>query len=391
MKKFLTLFLICLSFSLESQVQLSVYSEVSIVTCSSGDELFEAFGHSAIRIKDPVLQLDLVYNYGIFDFNSPNFYTNFAKGKLLYKLGRYQFNYFLESYAKDKRWVKEQILNISQEQKQEFFKFLELNAAPQNASYLYDPFYNNCASKLRDITKSVLKDKVSFSDINLPKKETLRTLMNNEIYWNTWGSCGINLALGNKLDKEITTEQFMYLPYFVYAIFKNSTILVDGKPESLIKKENILLGYSDKKTKFEWLNPLLIFSVLSLLGIWITFKDYKNRKRNKFLDFVIFSITGLIGVLLTFLWFFTDHSTTPNNFNVFWVFPFNFLALFFILKNQPKKWILYYLYLLVVFILLIPIFWILEIQLFPKAVIPILILLQIRYLFLIKYFKVAHQ
>ena len=78
-------FILMLSFSIKGQVQLSVYSEISIITADSGDNLYESFGHSALRLKDPILNLDLVYNYGVFDFDAPNFYSNFVKGRLLYK------------------------------------------------------------------------------------------------------------------------------------------------------------------------------------------------------------------------------------------------------------------------------------------------------------------
>ena len=99
-KKHLLLFLFISLFNLSKAqvVQLSVYSEVSFITAGPGKELFEAFGHSAIRIKDPILQLDIVYNYGMFDFNAPNFYMNFVKGKLLYNLGKQRFDRFLYSY-----------------------------------------------------------------------------------------------------------------------------------------------------------------------------------------------------------------------------------------------------------------------------------------------------
>jgi hypothetical protein len=97
-KNTLLLFFLLIFKSLQGQVQLSVYSEISIVTTGPGTELYEAFGHSAIRVKDPMLQLDLIYNYGMFDFNQPNFYSNFVKGKLSYSLGRYPFDYFLAHF-----------------------------------------------------------------------------------------------------------------------------------------------------------------------------------------------------------------------------------------------------------------------------------------------------
>jgi len=385
-KQLLILFILLSSYFVKAQVvQLSVYSEVSIVTAGPGDELYEAFGHSAIRIKDPVLRLDIVYNYGMFDFNQENFYVNFTKGKLLYKLGRYPFDIFLRSYSRDKRWVKHQVLNLSQQQRQAFFIYLEKNALEQNASYLYDPFYNNCASKLKDITKDILGDNVVLSNVHAKENLSLRELMNNEIPWNTWGSFGINLALGNKLDKTATAEEYLYLPDYVFSVFKKSYIKENGTKKELVKKEETILDYPELKQEISFLNPLLVFSIIALLGFIITILDVLKKRRTKLFDFLLFFTTGLIGVIITFLWFFTDHSTTPNNFNILWAFAPNLFVAFLLLSSTIKNWLKSYLKVLIVLLALIPILWFSGFQKFPTAVIPLLLLLVARYVFLVKY------
>jgi hypothetical protein len=366
------------------QAQLSVYSEVSIVTAGPGTELYEAFGHSAIRIKDPVLQLDLIYNYGMFDFKAPNFYSNFTKGKLLYQLARYDFKYFLASYQRDNRWVKQQVLNLTQQQRQVFFLYLENNAKPENATYFYDPYFNNCATKLGDITAIVLGDKLKFSDAELEKNQSFRQLMDKEIPWNTWGSFGINLALGSKLDDKANFKQYMYLPDYVYTIFKNSSVIIGDSSQNLVKREDILLDYKEQKQTISILNPFLIFSIIALIGLFITYNDFKKGKRTKWLDFILLFVTGIIGILIVFLWFFTNHSTTPNNFNFLWAFAPNLFIAFLLFKNQPKKWLSVYFKILMLFLITIPVLWIFKVQLFPIAVIPLLILLFVRYLFLSK-------
>ena len=384
MKKNHLLFILFFAFNLnfKAQVNLSVYAEISIVTVDAGDDLYEAFGHSALRIKDPVLNLDLIYNYGIFDFNAPNFYSNFTKGKLEYSLARYDFKYFLGGYQREKRWVKQQVLNLTQQQKQAYFGFLENNAAPQNAAYLYDPYYNNCATKLRDITKSILGDKVTFSDKNIEKELSLRQLMNRRIHWNSWGNFGINLALGSKLDKKTDYLQYMYLPDYIYLVFKNSTVFINNQPESLIKREDLLLDFENSEIKISVFNPLLIFGMLSIIGLFITYKDFKKKTISNWFDITLFLTTGIIGVLIVFLWFFTNHSTTPNNFNFLWAFAPNLIVGLLLLKKNPTKWISSYAKFLVFLLICIPILWISQVQLFPIATTPILILLLARYLLL---------
>ncbi|MCI2228405.1 DUF4105 domain-containing protein [Polaribacter sp. MSW13] len=367
-----------------SQVQLSVYSEISIVTAGPGEELYESFGHSAIRIKDPVLNLDLIYNYGMFDFNQPNFYTNFAKGNMIYSLARYDFKYFLASYKRDKRWLKQQVLNLTQQERQAYFIFLERNALPQNKNYQYDPYFDNCATKLRDITKDILGDKVVFNDETLEKKLTFRQLTNHEINWNSWGTFGLNIIAGTKLDQIATSNEYMYLPDYIYSAFKNATVYIKNQPTKLVKREDVLLNFKEKEPKVSAFSPLLIFSVLALLVIFITYKDYKKNKRTKWLDFTLFFITGLIGAILVFLWFFSSHSTAPNNFNLLWAFAPNLLVVFFLRKKYSQDWVKRYVLLLLFFLLLIPILWMTKIQVFPIVLIPFLLLLFIRYLFLYK-------
>ena len=367
-----------------SQVQLSVYSEVSIVTAGPGTELFESFGHSAIRIKDPVLQLDLVYNYGMFDWKAPNFYLNFVKGRPKYSLARYDFKYFLRSYKNQKRWVKQQVLNLNQKERQAFFQYLEQNALPKNASYVYDPYYNNCATKLREITDLILGEKVQFNDNHLEKNKSLRQLMGKEISWNTWGSLGINIALGSKLDLNATAKQYMYLPDYVYSGYKNAKVFVKNEPIDLIKKEISLLNFEESTPKIKIFNPFLIFSIISIIGLLITFNDFKKNKRTQILDFILFFSTGIIGLLIVFLWFFTDHVTAPNNFNFLWAFAPNFIIAFFLLKEEQLNWIKKYLQIILLLLFIIPIVWLLKIQQLPISIIPLLILLFVRYLLLSK-------
>lgn len=384
MKKKHTLLLLFFLFSLSvsSQIQLSKKAEISIVTAASGNVLYEAFGHSAIRIKDVTNDFDIVYNYGIFDFNAPNFYGNFIKGKLLYQLGRYDFKYFLYSYNKDKRWVKQQVLNLNQQEKQAYFNFLENNAKPENKNYLYDPFFDNCATKLRDITKTVLKEKVIFNDNHLEKNLSFRTLMNRELHYNSWGSLGINIALGSKLDVIANPLQYMYLPDYVLAGFNNATN--GNKP--LVLKEETLLNYKPIEIKSGIFNPYLLISLFSIIGIFITYKDFKKNKRTKIIDFLLFFISGTLGILIVLLWFFTNHSTTPNNFNFLWAFAPNLIVSFLLLKNQLKPWLNYYCIFLITLLGIIPIIWLSNIQDFHLALLPFIFFFLIRLFFLKKNF-----
>jgi hypothetical protein len=389
-KSLSTLFVILIFYSGYSQdKQLSSNAEISIITAGPGKVLYEGFGHSTIRVKDT--DFDNAYNYGIFDFNTPDFYLNFTKGKLLYKLESYPFHYFVRSYQRDNRWIKEQVLNLNQLEKQQFYAYLENNAAPENATYLYDPFFNNCATILREITETILKEKVIFKTNHIQKRKSFRELMNAEIPWNTWGSFGINLALGSKLDKIATEKEFMYLPDFVYSGFKNATVTTNGKEENLIKTDHYILKFDELKIKPSTINPLSVFSLILLIGVFITYRDLKQKKRTKWIDFFLFFTTGLIGLLIVFLWFFTDHSTTPINFNFLWAFAPNLIVAFALSKENTKKWVRKYLTGLILLLLSIPILWMSKIQQFPLSTIPFIVLLLIRFISLQKFLLTSKE
>jgi len=393
---FFILLLICSLQNIQSQeLKLSEQSEISIITVGPGDVLYEAFGHSAIRVSDPVIGMDNIFNYGLFDFNQPNFKLNFTKGKLLYKLGKRPFQNFVTNNYYQKRWMKGQVLNLSQLEKQNMYALLEENALPKNAEYLYDPYFNNCATKLRDITKEILGNKVHFPSSFSDESYTLRQLMNKELSWNTWGNFGINLALGNTLDKTTTAEEYMYLPDYVYQAFKIAKKSKNNIDVPLVLKEEVILNFKENKIQPKWYSPFFVFSILLLLSIVITYRDQKRNKRSKLLDFLLFFLTGFLGIIICFLWFFTNHSTTPNNFNFLWAFfPNLFMAFILLQKNIPDwvvKYIKFYLLLLAVtlFVFVIGRFngingYFFGIQEFSFVLIPIILMLFMRSYYLHK-------
>ena len=375
---FIFIFFVSIQYNFSQKLVLSDQSEISIITAGPGDVLYEAFGHSAIRVKDPTLNLDIIFNYGLFDFNQPNFYVNFVKGRLLYRLGKQSFRRFITSYDYQQRWVKDQVLNLSLVDRIKIFEYLNENSLPENAEYLYDPYFNNCATKLRDIAKEILGNKIQFPSSFSNENFTLRQLMNQELPWNTWGSFGINLALGNTLDKEIIADNYMYLPDYVHKGFQKATITENKITTPLVLEERQLLRYNEKQIKIQWYNPFFVFSLLLLITIVVTFRDQKRNIRSKWLDFTLFFVTGVLGIIICFLWFFTDHYTAPNNFNLLWAFVLNFFVAFILLKSRIPSWTSNYLlfYLFLLFGTIVNSF--IGLQQFSNAVFPIIAMLFLR-------------
>src|SRR5262249_19855187 len=129
----------------------SSHLRISLLTCGPGDgEVYEVFGHTAVRVIDSTTHTDMVYNYGIFEYG-PDFELQFMRGKLLYSVAAYPFPAFMQEYVEAKRSVEEQVLLADWKQKERFYYFLQWNAEPENKYYKYDFFFDNCATRIRDI------------------------------------------------------------------------------------------------------------------------------------------------------------------------------------------------------------------------------------------------
>lgn len=376
--------IVLVQYSIAQEIKLSPQAEISVITCGPGTELYSTFGHSAFRVKDPVYKHDVVYNYGTFDFNTPNFYLKFAQGKLLYQLSRSRFSTFIRTYQYEKRWVKEQVLNLTPEELRELFNFLEYNAKPENRAYKYDFFFDNCATKITDVTLKIKGSTIKIGEGYVDKVYTFRQLIQKNLNWNSWSSFGIDIALGSKIDKIATAEEYQFLPDYVFKALEHTTI--NDKP--IVKRTTeILKPQENTSSSSILLSPIVVLGLISLIILIITFLDYKKQKRTKWLDISVFLITGLAGLLLLFLWFATDHSMTVNNWNILWAFFPNVIIAYFLGKKETPKWISNYLKLISIFLLILIILWMTGIQIFAKALLPILIALVIRYIYLVYFFK----
>jgi len=384
-KLHLLFFFIIGNFLFSQAPQLTESSKVSLLTCATGDELYSAFGHTAFRVQDSALGIDVVYNYGTFDFNRPNFYLNFTKGKMIYSLSRRSFEAFLYEYELEKRWVKEQILDLSFNQRNQLLAFFEENYLPQNRDYLYDPLLNNCSSITGDILLEQFGDAIVFKDSHIEKQYTFRQLVRQFMDVNTWSMFGIDLAFGSPVDRKATVQEHMFLPYYTMEQLRYTTL--NGKP--LVKRERTILDYSEHSQKsFFPLSPLFWFLMLLAFTAIITYFDCKHKARSRWLDFSLLFITGLAGTFLFLLWVAADHTSTPYNYNILWAFPINTIAAFaFVFQDRVPLWTPKYLWSALGLIAIMFLLWIIKVQIFSPVLIPLLLTLAIRYLYMIKYSK----
>ena len=352
--------------------------KISILSIGEGPSLVDAFGHTAIRIKDAELKNDVVFNFGVYDFNSPNFYSNFVKGRPEYKLGIQNYNNLIQNYIRQKRYIVEHQLNLDQNSIKIIIDLLveKLN----DPYYIYDYFRDNCTTRAADIVIDKTNNKFKDEKLESETVFSFRNLIHEKINENSWAALGIDLCLGAIIDKKINTRETFFLP-------ENLMNYLDLFEADIIKR-NIIYSPESKISYQENLpSPLLVNLILSLIIVTVTIFNFKSNKWNKSLDILIFLISGSIGILIIFLWFFSNHFAGAQNFNLLWAFPFNFTLIFAIYKTKIPNWSIGYIKLLIILIILLFLHWITGVQKYNLTLLPIFIALLIRYTFLVNRIK----
>jgi len=333
-KTFIFLLLLFLSFSVFSQ-KLSENSSISLITIAPGNDLYSVFGHTAIRIQDSLLNIDKAYNYGTFDFDDPNFYVKFVKGDLNYMVSDGNFEYFLRYYMSENRSVTEQKLNLSLQQKQQLFDFLEWNLLPENKFYLYDFFFRNCATVVRDVFEKQLDGSISFHADD--KNYTFRNMLHQYLgEGNEWSKLGIDLILGSRADKIAKPREYMFLPDYLMFATETARLKTDSGSIAFAQTKEVL--FQSQKTEIEQsiILPHTLFWIVFVVYALITVLGFKFKKRFYFFDFLWLLGAGIGGFILFFAWFFTNHTITVNNFNLVWLLVTHLVFAFFLFGKKKS-------------------------------------------------------
>ncbi len=312
-----------------SAITLSDSARVSLITCSPGQELYSCFGHSAIRVTDYRQGFDVVFNYGTFDFDQPNFYLNFVRGHMIYMLGVDRFDDFRMQYVYEQRNIYEQELNLNSTDRIKVFDFLVNNAKDENRNYRYDFLYDNCATRIRDVFQKNV-DGVKFDYSTFTEQKSFRDLINDYSENEPWQQFGMGLLIGLPVDRQATPAQMCFLPDYLSRAFAHANI--NGQP--LCSKTIQILDVPKPiiETPFyQHFTPTIVFSLFLLLILIIGYSEIRSQKHFYWIDYPLFFVVGLLGTLFFTIGNFTEHTTTQWDLNLIWALPTH-LIMVFILK-----------------------------------------------------------
>lgn len=295
---------------------------VSLLTAAPGSEVYELEGHSGLRFRTATS--DYVANWGLFDFDSPNFVYRFVKGETDYCVALIPTPYFLSGYAREHRRVTEQILNLTQQQKQKLLALVTETVKPENRVYRYNYVLDNCATRPIAYLEKAIGDTIEFpvAAAELGEKMTFRSIMRHYHKAYLWYQFGIDLALGSGIDYPLTIRQSGFAPVVLEEIAAHATIadsiplvdstltLVPGKAEGPILPPT------------PWyLTPLTAMWVLAALCTSGCLIALRREKLNKRWQSLYFAVMGLAGCLIWFLVCISTHEATSPNWIILWINP----------------------------------------------------------------------
>ncbi len=332
-------FIFCLfmgvAFSVQSQSTDSI--RFSLLTCAPGTEIYSLFGHTAIRYENYTRRIDVVFNYGMFSFNTPNFIFRFVAGETDYQLGITPYSYFEAEYAMRGSSVYQQVLNLTQSEKERLLTILENNYLPENRIYRYNYFYDNCTTRARDKIEECIEGKVVYPD-SLSGK-SYRSIVHEFTAGSPWDEFGIDLCLGAEADKEINKRQQMFSPFYMKYYASNAYIVdAGGTRRPLILDEAKIVDVEPEEVQPGFiLSPLMCGALFLALCVVMAWGQWKTQRIWWGWDIVLYGLQGLAGCIIAFLFFFSVHPTVGSNWLLILFNPIPLLYLPFMVYKAVKR------------------------------------------------------
>lgn len=324
--------------------------EISLITCTPHEEIYSLYGHTAILYRDLRSGQNLVFNYGVFNFEAPHFVSRFVLGKTDYELGIAPLEPFCDYYRHWGSMVTEQVLNLTPEEKLRILTALKINYLPQNRIYRYNFFYDNCSTRPRDIIESNLTGRIIYE----PRPDytpTYRQMIHELTDHHPWASLGNDLLLGLKADFKTNQREQEFLPLNLMYDFDHAQIYENGQYRRLVRERHTLVAPDVQMIEEEFpLSPTLCAALLLCISLAVFVAERAKRRCYVWFDAILMTATGLAGCLL-FIMFFSEHPTTSTNLQILVLNPAWLFFIPSVLRRKPTRYWLVLLICLCLFLL----------------------------------------
>jgi hypothetical protein len=298
--------------------------QVSVLTVGVADESHSLYGHTAIRIKDDFRGIDLVYNYGMFDFRTPNFIVRFVKGDMKYFASAYPYADFEYNYRYENRSIYEQTLQFSTTDKLALIRALETSITGEDKFYTYKFIQRNCTTKVVDVLNDVVqKNLIHKHDLSdLTYREQLYPYAENQFFQ----KLGINIIFGAKTDEQATK---LFLPFDL----KNNLDQTIYKDKPFVSETKTLFEANRIPEKAWWDSIYTLLFVLALIAL----------VNKRIITHSYFILLGVLGIFFSLVGFYSFHEEIALNYNTLLFNPVFLLVVYFSWQNKQRalQWSIY--------------------------------------------------
>lgn len=313
-------------------------AQVSLLTCTPGEEVYALFGHTALRYTNYETGEDIVFNYGIFNFEEPNFVWRFILGETDYIVASVPFAYFMYEYEMRGVGVSEQVLALDSLQKENIYRALKQNCKRENRTYRYNYFYNNCTTKVRN----KIEEQTGATALNgEPQAATIREALEQHIAGQPWTAFGISLLLGAGVDEDATREVLQFLPLYLKKDY--STATANGSPLVTAERE-LLLPQPAGESAPNHLTPFNTALLVLLFTMIVMLCEVRSRKVFWWYDTAMLLVQGAAGTLLLFMATCSQHPCVDENYLLIWLNPLPLLLIPFVIycafKHKSMRFML---------------------------------------------------
>jgi len=304
--------------------------------------IFSLFGHASIRISDPGLNIDYIFNYGVFDRNNLENIFQLIRGNLYCELWVYDTEEYLAKSRQMGIGLKEYILNFLPEEKETLWQELITMGKSQSGRYHYDILRTNCATLPRMSIEKALSGKIVYDDPDYLPLEGHDDLCEPYLDPYPWTQILTYLFFGNSVSRPLSFKETLFLPEKLEAAFKSSVIITGSDSRPLIASSFTLVENTQEKVKPPRFTPSIAGWLLFAVILLLSFIEWKKKSYFRAIDYILFGIAGLIGIIIFLLNTVFAEWYTLFNFHLFWLHPLHILGIVFFIYRKFNKQAYYY-------------------------------------------------
>lgn len=315
------------------------------------NQVYTNFGHTTIRVHNKNNGEDLVYNWGMFNFNNDpvGFALKFFRGILDYTVVAYSFKHAMAIYNHGGRTVWQDPIHLTREQKKALIAKFEWNLKPENRVYPYQYFFQNCSTIPRDYIDEVLGGTIKSQFGEVSTKQTFRDMVMSHFRFNPEIAFSLNILMNGRIDATMSRWQKMFLPLTLRDNFlevPSSVRLPSGEPQKLLTKGNILVEF-ERPAVPSWNVYWLLTALATVpMALMLLVGGPQRGRLPKgagvrvfgFYAIILGLLFGLYGLIMPVAWGYSDHLDLHHNINQLLIWPtfigYFFLGWFWLLRGR---------------------------------------------------------